>query len=164
MDILCRCVNASFFLSHGMRQDVECYLVLLGEPAAPKTLLFKGSELRHLNPDERSTGARIKKALDTICGSEFRGSGEGIYVRKGGLERLLSEHEFAILDENGEDIRDAEDLPISLILSDHENFSEEEERLLSNLRKVSVGPQVLHADHTITVVLNEMDRREDGTT
>ena len=28
MDVLCRCVNASFFLSHDLRRDVECYLVL----------------------------------------------------------------------------------------------------------------------------------------
>ncbi|MDD3070206.1 MAG: tRNA (pseudouridine(54)-N(1))-methyltransferase TrmY, partial [Methanoculleus horonobensis] len=32
MDVLCRSVNSAFFLSHDLRRDVECYLVLCGEP------------------------------------------------------------------------------------------------------------------------------------
>ena len=63
MDVLCRCVNSSFFLSHDLRRDVECYLVLLGEPDSPKTVLFKGDALRYLSPDERSAGALIKKEI-----------------------------------------------------------------------------------------------------
>ncbi len=42
MDVLCRCVNASLFLSHDLRRDVDCYLVLCGEPAGPKTVKFSG--------------------------------------------------------------------------------------------------------------------------
>jgi tRNA (pseudouridine54-N1)-methyltransferase len=62
LDILCRCINASFVLSHGIRKDVNVYLVLLGGEA-PKTLWLKGDELKHLNPDERTTAALLKKAL-----------------------------------------------------------------------------------------------------
>ncbi|MDY7081623.1 MAG: tRNA (pseudouridine(54)-N(1))-methyltransferase TrmY, partial [Halobacteria archaeon] len=51
LDVLCRCVNSSFFLSHSLREDVRLYLVLQGEI----TLRFEGRELQHLNPDERST-------------------------------------------------------------------------------------------------------------
>ena len=42
MDVLCRCVNASLFLSHDLRRDVDCYLVLLGGPKGPKTVKFSG--------------------------------------------------------------------------------------------------------------------------
>ena len=38
-------------------------------------------------------------------------------------------------------------------------FTEEEEALTADLMRLSVGPQVLHADHTITIYLNEADRR-----
>jgi tRNA (pseudouridine54-N1)-methyltransferase len=160
MDVLCRCINSAFFLSHDLRRDVECYLVLLGEPDPPRTLRFSGTGLKYLNPDERSAGSLIKKALAIPCGEEFRESTPGVAVRKGGLERLLAEVSFAVLDEGGEDIRSAAALPEALLLSDNRNFSPDEEALIRDLPRISVGPRVLHADHTITVVLNEFDRRD----
>jgi tRNA (pseudouridine54-N1)-methyltransferase len=162
MDVLCRCVNTSLFLSHDLRRDVECYLVLCGEPAAPKTVRFSGNAVRSLSPDERSAGALIKKALDIPTGSEFREAAPGVSVRKGGLLRLMTEHTFAVLDETGSDVRTAEKIPDAFILSDHLNLTDEEESLVTLCPRYSVGPACLHADHTITVVHNELDRRRCG--
>ncbi len=162
MDVLCRCVNASFFLSHDFRRDVECYLVLCGEPEPPKTVMFSGEKVRYLSPDERSAGSLIKKALALPAGSEFRQSTPGVFVRKGGLEQVLDEFECAVLAESGQDIRSAGDLPGAYLLSDHHNFSEDEMNLISNLPAYSVGPLSLHGDHTITVLNNEFDRRRAG--
>lgn len=160
MDVLCRCVNASLFLSHDLRRDVDCYLILCGEPTGPKTVKFSGELVRSLSPDERSAGALIKKVIDTPCGSEFREAAQGVFIRKGGLERLMQEHTFAVLDETGTDVRTASDLPDAFILSDHLNFTAPEEALLFNCPRFSVGPKCLHADHTITVLHNELDRRK----
>jgi len=162
MDVLCRCVNASLFLSHDMRRDTDCYLILCGEPAAPKTVRFSGTAVRSLSPDERSAAALIKKALTIPVGSEFREAAPGVSVRKGGLERLLTEHVFALLDEKGGDIRSAETLPDAFILSDHLNFTDDEESLVRHCPVYSAGPACLHADHTITVIHNELDRRRCG--
>lgn len=159
MDVLCRCVNASLFLSHDLRRDADCCLVLCGEPAGPKTVRFSGAKVRSLSPDERSAGALIKKVIDTPCGSVFREAAPGVFIRKGGLAELLAEHRFAVLDENGTDIRKAELLPDAYLLSDHQNFTEAEESLISGCPRYSVGPRCLHADHTITVLHNELDRR-----
>jgi len=159
MDVLCRCVNASLFLSHDLRRDVDCYLILCGEPAGPKTVKFSGALVRSLSPDERSAGALVKKVIDTPCGSEFREAAQGVFIRKGGLERLLTEHRFAVLDEKGTDIRKGTDLTDAFILSDHLNFTDTEEALLRDCPRYSVGPKCLHADHTITVLHNELDRR-----
>jgi tRNA (pseudouridine54-N1)-methyltransferase len=160
MDVLCRCINSSFFLSHDLRREVECYLILYGEPAPPKTVLFRGEELRYLSPDERSAGSLIKKALSLPCGEEFRESTPGVYVRRGGLERLLSGIRFSVLDEGGEDVRHAATLPDSFLLSDHLNFTPEEQEMIAGAPRYSVGPRSLHADHAITVLHNELDRRE----
>ncbi|PKL61378.1 MAG: tRNA (pseudouridine(54)-N(1))-methyltransferase TrmY [Methanomicrobiales archaeon HGW-Methanomicrobiales-2] len=160
MDVLCRCINSSFFLSHDLRRDVECYLILCGEPGPEKTVLFRGSEVRYLSPDERSSAALIKKALSIPCGDEFRESTPGVYIRRGGLARLLAEIPFAVLDEAGDDIRAASALPEACLLSDHHNFTAGEQDLIEGYSRYSVGPRSLHADHTITVLLNEMDRRE----
>ncbi len=162
MDVLCRCVNASLFLSHDLRRDVDCYLVLRGEPKSPKTVLFRGSEIRSLSPDERSAGALIKKGLSIPCGSEFREAAPGVYVRTAGLERLFTEHAFAVLDEKGTDIRTVPGIPEGYLLSDHQNFSDDEEILIKDTSRYSVGPACLHADHTITVISNEIDRRKNG--
>jgi len=162
MDVLCRCISSSLFLSHDLRRDVECYLVLCGEPDPEKTVLFCGSGVRRLSPDERSSAALIKKALSIPCGDEFRESTPGVYVRRGGLSRILSEIPFAVLDEAGEDLRGVPELPEAYLLSDHQNFTPAEEEAIAGAARYSVGPLSLHADHAITVLLNEIDRRESG--
>jgi tRNA (pseudouridine54-N1)-methyltransferase len=162
MDVLCRCVNASLFLSHDMRRDVDCCLVLLGGPKGPKTVKVSGSSVRSLSPDERSAGALLKKALSIPCGSEFREAAPGISVRAGGLERLMTELACAVLDEKGTDIRTVQALPDAFLLSDHENFTASEELLTGDCPRYSVGPACLHADHVITVLQNERDRRMCG--
>jgi tRNA (pseudouridine54-N1)-methyltransferase len=120
---------------------------------------FSGDTVRYLSPDERSAGALIKKALDTVCGSEFREAAPGVFVRKGGLNRLVTGHAFAVLDETGMDVRTAGMLPDAFLLSDHLNLTEDEEALVKDRPRYSVGPKCLHADHTITVLHNELDRR-----
>ncbi len=66
MDLLTRSVSSGFCISHGIRRDVEVALVLLGPDDPPKTIRLVGSELKYLNPDERSTGALIRNALIKI--------------------------------------------------------------------------------------------------
>lgn len=167
MDILARFITASFCLSHGIRKDVNVYLVLQDR----LVVRIEGEHVKRLNPDERSTAALIKKALETWREkspsdetAEYRGT-PGVNVKKGTLERLLEELEetgvsIALLDEKGIDLREAElSEPIAFVLSDHQEFAPEEEDLLRKYAMYSVGPQILHADHCVTLVQNELDRR-----
>jgi tRNA (pseudouridine54-N1)-methyltransferase len=124
--------------------------------------MFSGEKVRSLNPDERSAGALIKKALEIPVGEEFRESTRGVYVRRGGLSRLLGEHTFAVLDECGEDITMETSFPEAFLLSDHMDFTQEEQDLTSSCPRYCVGPKILHADHTITVLLNILDRQSAG--
>ncbi|MDK2974785.1 MAG: tRNA (pseudouridine54-N1)-methyltransferase [Methanofollis sp.] len=162
MDELCRCVAASLCLSHGMRRDAGCLLILLGGPKAPKTIRFSGESIRNLSPDERNIAGLIKKALALPCGTVFRESSPGVEVRRGGLAEVLAACGCAVLDEGGNDIRRAGTLPETFLLSDHRHFSEEEQELMQGLPAYSLGPCVLHADMAITVLHNELDRRERG--
>jgi tRNA (pseudouridine54-N1)-methyltransferase len=162
MDILCRCVQAALSLSHGIRTDAEIHLILLGPPTPPKDILIRGASVRSLSPDERSTAALIRKALALPAGEVFRESTPGILVRRGDLAGLISGADCAVLSETGEDVRARKELPDGFLLSDHLDFTEDEEALLGGLPRISVGPRVLHADHAITVLQNELDRREAG--
>jgi tRNA (pseudouridine54-N1)-methyltransferase len=170
LDILCRAVTAAFVLSHGIRKDVCVYLVLLGGEAA-KTIQLRGDTLRHLNPDERTTAALLKKALAVPAAAGWTMSTSGIFVRTGGLAEMLADlkdSRLIYLREDGADIRqifkDAEKASTSgaspsgsavFILGDHTGMTAEEEALLEQAGAgiVSLGPTSLHADHCI-VLLN----------
>lgn len=167
LDILCRSVTSAFVLSHGIRKDVLVYLVLLGgEP--PKTIRLVGETLRHLNPDERTTAALLKKALEVQATPEWNMSTSGIFVRTGGLPELLEDLKqrsvrLVYLKEDGKDFRCLKDEPkereMAFVLGDHTGMTEEEEALLAlaGAEVVTLGPASLHADHCIVVTNWLMD-------
>ncbi|MDD1771496.1 MAG: tRNA (pseudouridine(54)-N(1))-methyltransferase TrmY [Methanomassiliicoccales archaeon] len=164
LDVLLRCINSAFFLSHDLRKDVEVLLILQGPPGPPKSIRLVGSELRYLNPDERSTGALIRNALMKEARSEERSS-PGIYISGRNLQDtlgLLEETELIYLKESGEDIRNAQLAEnVTFVLSDHMDLTDEEESmvLLKAPKTLKLGPISYHADHCITIVNNELDRR-----
>ncbi len=169
MDILCRCVNSALFLSHGMRRDVNVHLLLLGEPDPGKIIRFNGEKLKYLNPDERSSGSLIKKALQKSSTPYETQSTPGVWIRRAGLEELLNEFDEAgrdifYLKEDGENIREYEDLKEDavFILGDHTGVTEEEEKMIEKVAKktLKIGPMSLHSDHCIIIIHNELDRRE----
>lgn len=169
MDLVARTVQASLCVSHGIREDVVCYLVFCSDPRG-RVIRFTGADLRRFNPDERSTAALIKKALAVPAGSLFRKASPGVSIRIGDLADLLAmeggrEKKVAILDEHGSDVRICDDLLCDIyVLSDHQNFTEEEVLVLDGYKPVylSLGPTVLHADHAIVLLHNERDRRVRG--
>lgn len=168
LDVLCRCVTAAFFLSHSLRSDVRCRLVL----ADSYTVRFEGSELRRLNPDERSTAARIKSALerrDHAIGHMETNPSPGVYLSRVGTETTLTnaaqEGTVIGLHEDGQPIGSV-DLPSDpvFVLSDHRDFTETETDLLSETatERVRLGPERLHAHQAITVAHHCLDT--DGYT
>lgn len=165
LDILLRCVNSAFFLSHGIRKDVEIHLMLMGEPNPPKTIRINGADVRYLNPDERSTAALIRNAL-LQKGEGERKCSPGIYVSERGyvdvLSNIAKESKMYYLREDGEDIRSCQFGPDStFVLGDDQDLTKAEEEILMSYepKKISLGPISYHADHCITLVNNELDRR-----
>jgi tRNA (pseudouridine54-N1)-methyltransferase len=165
LDILLRCINSAFFLSHKLRRDVEVYLVLQGPPHPPRLVRLVGNELKYLNPDERSTGALVRNALLQTGGGEMKSS-PGIYVsdRTFGdvINDLAEKSRIIYLKEDGNDVRDKKfEGDVTFVLSDHTDLtSDEESQLLSHTPGViCLGPISYHADHCIVIMNNEMDRR-----
>jgi tRNA (pseudouridine54-N1)-methyltransferase len=168
LDVLCRCVNSAFFLSHAIREDVRVHLVLGDE----LTIRFEGSKLRRLNPDERSTAALIRKALEKrseAIGHMPAESSPGVSVYRMDFEATLEtasrDATVVQLHEDGDPVVDVEPPENPLfVLSDHNDFTDEEESLLSEAadQRIRIGPEVLHADHSMTVVHNYLDT--DGYT
>ena len=166
LDVLCRCVSSGFFLSHAIREDVRVTLVLKDELA----IRFEGSELRRLNPDERSTAALIRGALeekDGAIGHVEVESSPGVYVSRRGFEDVLSAIDGTIVElhEDGTPAVQVEPPPRpTFVLSDHRDFADREADLLADAtdERVRLGPEPLHANHAITVAHNWLDT--DGYT
>jgi len=168
LDVLCRCVNSAFFLSHSIRDDVRVHLVLGDE----FTVRFEGSDLHRLNPDERSTAALIRTALEhreDAIGHMPAESTPGVSIRRMGFEATLEDAAgdttVVELHEDGDPVADVAPPSDPLfVLSDHHDFTEREASLLAEAadERVRLGPEVLHADHAITVAHNYLDT--DGYT
>ena len=163
LDLLCRCLNAAFLTSHGLREDVEAYLVIRNAA----TVRVYGRELRHLHPDERSTAALIEKALaaraDAVGHMEVE-STSGVFVSKRGLDDVLSAIEddgpLIQLDEYGSPVIDLVPPPTpTFVLSDHRDFTDTDAAIIAEYadEQVSLGPERLHADHAIVVAHNYLD-------
>ena len=161
LDVLCRCVNAAFLLSHGIREDVELFLVLRNS----LTLRLVGSELQYLSPDERTVASLLRSGIEaageTVGLIEVE-STPGIHVSKRGFEAVLDDLEGTViqLHENGQPASEAEppENP-AFVLSDHEDFTGAESDLLDQRADVRMrlGPKALHADHAIVIAHNHLD-------
>jgi tRNA (pseudouridine54-N1)-methyltransferase len=161
LDVLCRCVNSAFFLSHAIREDVRVHLVL----ADSFTVSFDGRDLRRLNPDERSTAALIRTALerrDDAIGHQPVESTPGVSIRRRGVEATVDALDGTLihLHEDGTPVVDV-DPPTdpAFVLSDHHDFTAAERDLLADRTdaRIRLGPSALHTDHAVTVAHNYLD-------
>ncbi|WP_137289516.1 tRNA (pseudouridine(54)-N(1))-methyltransferase TrmY [Natronorubrum halophilum] len=163
LDALCRSITASFVTSHGIRTDVRTHLVVQDE----LTITFDGSDLRRLNPDERSTAALVRNALehrDEAIGALPAEPNPGVELYRRGfeatLEALANDGTVVQLHEDGDTAADAGGLenPV-FVLSDHRDFTDEEEAVLEDVvdRRLRLGPELLHADQAITVAHHYLD-------
>ncbi|WP_280538008.1 tRNA (pseudouridine(54)-N(1))-methyltransferase TrmY [Halopenitus sp. POP-27] len=163
LDLLCRCVGAAVFLSHGIRESVRVHLVV----DDAYTVRFDADRLRHLHPDERNVAARIRDALgdrEAAIGHQPADVSPGVEIYRMGVEatldRLAREGSIVQLHEDGTPLADESppDDPV-FVLSDHRDFTDAERTVLDDHAdgRVRLGPETLHADHAITVAHNWLD-------
>ncbi|ELY88860.1 tRNA (pseudouridine(54)-N(1))-methyltransferase TrmY [Natrialba taiwanensis] len=165
LDALCRSITASFVTSHGIREDVRTHLVVQDE----FTITFTGSDLRRLNPDERSTAALVRNALEhreEAIGALPAEPSPGIELYRRGLADTLAEladdGPVVQLHEDGEPVVDIDAAELEsgvFVLSDHRDVTEAEAELLDAHveQRLRLGPERLHADQAITVAHHYLD-------
>ena len=161
LDLLSRCVTSALLLSHDIREDVRVHLVADGY-----VVRFEGADLRRINPDERSTAARIRDAFaarEGAIGAMAATPSPGVSIRRGDFETVFDDLGDVTLVELHDDGRPVVDLDPpenpAFVLSDHRDFTDEEADLLAARadKRVSLGPRILHANQAITVVHNYLD-------
>ena len=164
LDLLARCITSALLRSHGIRTDTRVYVVLANE----YTLRVEGSEVQGLNPDERSTAARIRAALkqrEEAIGHEEVETGPGFYLSRRDFATILETvatpgAPVVQLHEDGHPIADlAPPSDPVFVLSDHQDFTESDQAALAEHvnTRVSLGSVPIHADQAITVTHNFLD-------
>lgn len=169
LDVLCRNLTNALLLSHGIREAVTVWVVI--QDAV--TIEVRGREVRHLRPDERSTAALLRSALETAADRAVSTrpveSTPGIYARRQGLDTTLetvaADHELVVLDPAGEAFTTASaPRNPAFVLSDHQPFSQRDRATLADHDPVhhSLGPQRLHGHQAIAVAHNVIDRATES--
>jgi tRNA (pseudouridine54-N1)-methyltransferase len=170
IDVLARVVTAALCLSHGLRSDTEVWTVIdhEGVHAGPRTIVWSGDRLRHLNPDERTTAALFKKAFGADVIDHLDEVHPGLQVAEWGFQAALDAFgaaaPFVVLDREGVDVRAAPGdwlrPGIGFVLSDHRPFGAEEEAVLREVAigRLSVGPHWLHGHAAVFLIQDALDR------
>ena len=175
LDIAIHAIIATFFLSNKLRTDTKLHLVFAGPPDPQKHLeispLVEGKTgLDKIYFSKKNVALIIKKMLYKFKEGEKKEILPGFSIERKGFLELVKEltkqkRNLYLLDADGEDIRTVEikENPI-FIIGDHKGLPNKElKRLKKFCTPVSVGKRTYFASHTLAIVNNELDRREDSS-
>ncbi|DAC62073.1 MAG TPA: tRNA (pseudouridine(54)-N(1))-methyltransferase TrmY [Candidatus Poseidoniales archaeon] len=167
LDVLSRAVNTALFLSHGIRDDSQVILHLLGGPGPARRIFFEGKNVRGLHPDERAIAGQIGRALKEPVPAIGQKSElhSGFYHSGGTLEQTLAEWRKEgvstfVLDAEGQDISEIKKIqqPLGFILSDDQPFSESDLDCIDEELRISLGKQWLQGHACITIIHHVLDQ------
>ncbi len=174
IDIAIHAIIAVFFLSHKIRTDTKLHLIFAGPPDPQKHLEINPVVEGKTGTDKIYFGKKdvssiLKRMLYKYREGEKREVFPGFSIEKKGFLELVKEihgmgRNIYLLDADGEDIRkaDIKENPI-FILGDHKGLPLKEFKRLKKLcNLISIGKRTYFASHTLAVVNNEIDRREDS--
>lgn len=176
MDIACQIAIMSFFVSHHVRPDVKLHLVFDGPPDPTKHMeLFPGENMQfadisnRIDISKKDVAGLIKKLLYKYKKGIKNSISPGYSIEKKTLFALIEElieagKKIYILDKGGEDIREIKTPDFQdavFIIGDQDGIPKKELKRLRDLgvEKISVGPQMYFASQTLTIIQNELDRR-----
>ncbi|UCG00478.1 MAG: hypothetical protein JSW11_12685 [Candidatus Heimdallarchaeota archaeon] len=142
LDVLCRCINAAFFLSNDFRKDV---IFIIYFQINNKILEIWGEEVRGINPDERAIAGVLKHVFN---GHSY----PGIKFYSSSLEQCLKKQKFVVIDRMGEQSLNLLNEFDSFLLGDQLGFQEEIYQYFSKFPKFSLGSTEYLTSQTITIL------------
>ena len=164
MDIAIHSLISALFLSNSKREDVKMHFVFYGAPDPPKHIEI---QVKHgLDISKKDIAGLIKRILYKYKEGKKTEVFPGCFIEKKSLlnvaEELAEKNEVFLLDKKGEDIRKSK-IPKDcvFVLGDQEGLPKKElKRLKKMATPVTAGPKVYFASQVVTIVNNELDRRE----
>ena len=165
LDLVCRVISTTFFLSNSFRNDTNLFLFFQSESIL---IILYGNRLRNLNPDERSIAGYLKKVFRSISGTnkfnqKFDSGYSWQYFSFKDLPIYF--HSGFILDMEGENfdqIEKNEILRQIFVLGDHIGLNDNDKSFLSNFKRISLGEVELHASACITIIHHLIDSKSSN--
>ncbi|MCH7568522.1 MAG: hypothetical protein IIA87_03800 [Nanoarchaeota archaeon] len=173
LDIAMHVVIAAFFLSHKLREDTKLHLIFAGQPDPPKHIeIFPVTEgktdIDKIYLSKKDIAGLIKRMLYKYKPEKKSEVFPGYWIEKKGFLDVVKElkkqgKDIFILDKKGQDIREVEiGEDAVFVLGDHDGIPGKElKRLKKSCTPVSIGKKTYFASHTVAIVHNELDRREE---
>jgi len=174
MDIVCNVIISVFFVSNAMRDDVRLHLIFDGGPNNPRHLVLESNSEMPIS--KKNVAGLIKRMLYKAKDEEgLREICPGCFIEKKSFEKLIKELDASapldknqtgqgknvlLLDGKGADVREVDLDKAVFIIGDHDGFPSSMKKFLKKIDSVSVGPKTLFASQVISVLHNEMDRKE----
>ena len=170
VEYLADIVRHAIFVSQGHREDTKVTLVLEKSQFYSRVVELDGAILGSL-PDlhERAFLQVISDALRVAASLEKNESvcdERGIRVTATSFEQLVKsraeEQVVYVLESSGQDIR-SEQFPedVVFVMTDHTPMPKNSYKSMARqgVRKLSLGPLMLHAAQCVTIIHNELDRQ-----
>lgn len=171
VDVLCRAVQSTLFLSHGLRGETEVLLAFVKDPDHPTAIRLRGADVKGLHPDERSIAGVLRAALQSRPRDPWWDDVRpGVSVAPFDLETIAADPAATdrgatpvVLHKDGAPLEEAA-LPAAplFILGDHEPLTRDEESVFPGAARVSLGPVWYHGNHVASVLQYTLDRRGAG--
>ena len=169
VEFLAQIMINALFISKGHRENTSLTLVLEDSPDFSRAITIAGNSfgsLPGMNEDALlQTCASALRAAENLGKEQSIACDNGIIVRTISFERLVKEKSETcpvyMLDRKGDDIREAV-LPADpvFLLTDHIPMPKKTFKSLARqgVKKLSLGPVMLHASQCISIIHNELDR------
>ena len=170
VEYLADIVRHAIFVSQGHREDTKVTLVLEKSQFYSRVVELDGAILGSL-PDlhERAFLQVISDSLRVAASLEKNESvcdERGIRVTATSFEQLVKsraeEQVVYVLESSGQDIR-SEQFPedVVFVMTDHTPMPKNSYKSMARqgVRKLSLGPLMLHAAQCVTIIHNELDRQ-----
>ena len=164
MDIVCNVIISVFFVSNAMRDDVRLHLIFDGGPNNPRHLVLESNDEMPIS--KKNVAGLIKRMLYKARDEEgLLEVFPGASIEKKSFEKVLRELDkdgknVLLLDGKGEDVRGVDLKDAVFVIGDHEGFPKDKKKFLKMIDRVSVGSRTLFASQVMTILHNEMDRKE----
>lgn len=170
VEYLADIVRHAIFVSQGHREDTKVTLVLEKSQFYSRVVEIDGSILGSL-PDLHESALLLVisdalRAAESLEKNESVFDGRGIKVTATSFEKLVKsraeQQVVYVLDTAGQDIR-SEQFPedVVFVMTDHTPMPKNTYKSMARqgVRKLSVGPLMLHAAQCVTIIQNELDRQ-----
>jgi len=160
LDLVCRCVLATLWLSNRVRKDAQLIVSLNGGPKPPVAIRFDGAKIVGVNPSERDVAEAIRRCLYKVKDENWTAIQDGISISRKSFQGLIKEaRNIFVLDSKGEGIKNVNFESPTFVLGDNQGIPKKEMQFaLRKGKKVSLGDQIYLASAVISVVNWALDK------